>query len=198
MKTKVFNIWTDLVEEQINHIEDKKEELHHWLDTKGTQMFEVGQGMYFQANRAAFVKDQIRLDLAKEQVVAGFDKVFNELLRDFPDLSDDITLASAIIKQACISDTYLPFIASRAIITGQYARREPTEVVANINFTIESFEFLQKASQCSIDSMKAHLAKMAAMSAPRGASSPVMHRQAPVAPVPELQVKQDDTKRMQR
>lgn len=181
MKTLIFCIWTDLVEDFSKKIPHDQIELHDWFDTKGAQMFELGQREYFDAHQSEYLQiennREIKFNLAYDQIIAGFDKVFAGIKKDFPALnSDDLCKNYEILRNECVNEKYFSYIASRAAITAQYAKLNPENRIENLKFVIERHQILIKAVQASINSMQAYLQKIPSVSISRGSSSPVLHK----------------------
>ncbi len=186
MKTKLFNAWTELLEKFLKNISNEivsYDELSTWMDTDGLKIFQGSQGEYFEKNKTRYSQDAdvypppVRIDLAYEQIAYGFDKLFEKLVDQFSALKNDCTNKQyAIFKKECLGETFLPFIAARAVITGQLVKLNEPNRLKNLENTIKAFEFLEFASKKSIESMNEFLPKVQSTIS-RGPSSPLLHKE---------------------
>ncbi len=185
MKTKIFNAWTGLMERFLKDISTETvsyDDLSTWLDMEGPKMFQGFQKEYFEKNKSKYFQDidsyppPVKIDLAYEQIAYGFDKIFERLVSQFPSLKTDASNEKyASFKKACLGETFLPYIAARATITGLMVKVNETNKLKNLETTIGFFESLESASRAAIESIN-EFCSMVQPVIPRGSSSPVMHK----------------------
>lgn len=180
MKTKIFTSWTNLVEDFIKKIPHDQNQLNDWFDTTGAQMFEVGQRDYFMAHKDEYLKKGVDKDtLAQNQLIVGFDTVYEAMIKDFSlERSTQLINDYKIFLEACVADQFEIVIAARAAITTRYAKSNFKTPKENILSTISDYQFLQQSCQAAVESMQAYLANMPPETIARNSSSAVMYKQA--------------------
>lgn len=96
MKTKIFNVWTDLVETYLHDVATQVpySESSAWMDTEGARLFQIGQAEFHAKNKDKYLEHpgdyppSIEVQLAYEQIGFGFNKVLDGLSKQFTALDD--------------------------------------------------------------------------------------------------------------
>lgn len=169
MKTKIFNVWTPLVEDFLKQIATPQtpyEQLSDWMDNEGARLFQSAQGEYFIQHKATYLCDTasypppVNMKAAYYQIDQGFQKTYEGLSRAFPGINTIAEDKFNTLKQACLAEKFLPFIAARAMMAYLVLKTGSTDRLSNINQSLEAFELLASSAIASIESINEFKAKL--------------------------------------
>lgn len=160
--THFYTAWTPLVDRFIQTIGNADEnvlrQLYTWLNQEGKWAFQKAQGLFFKEHINAYRTETTPcalslFKLSQEQITAGFNGWFNELLKKFPDFSPEaLDKPFKQLIEGCSDKKYHTYVAVRTILTQQHVQEGK-----GIDFIMESYKALNTYNDLSIASMQEYL-----------------------------------------
>lgn len=167
MKTKVFNIWTEQVENFLHKVASNDapyEKLSAWMDEDGAKAFQMVQHEHFTKHKAEYLEGdnkypyRVRVDLQYEQLQYGFVKTFEKLVDAFPAANIKSNVDDFMVE--ALNEDHLTFIAAGTVIATKMLRSGEADPRKKLETVIHDFENLYGFCEKKIASMKDYLENM--------------------------------------